>query len=169
MWCIFNEAPVIEGLESQWGGGGGGGSGDKAVGLLLITGLVEVGWHHDWAGGTCTAAQNRGSGGGEKRDEVERGFTRRWAVQQQPGDWSSGGTLDDTSLWKRPLFHILTNHNQKHLVTTLTMVLHAQHNNPESEAAKWNSGFVIFYTQCDICEYLLGKRSVVEEEQIVRV
>lgn len=38
-----------------------GESGDKAVGPLLIKGLVEVGWHHDWASGTCSAVQCGGS------------------------------------------------------------------------------------------------------------
>lgn len=38
-----------------------GESGDKAVGPLLIKGLVEVGWHHDWARGTCSALQCGGS------------------------------------------------------------------------------------------------------------
>lgn len=28
-----------------------GRSGDEAVRLLLIKGLLEVSWHHEWAGG----------------------------------------------------------------------------------------------------------------------
>lgn len=33
--------------------------GDRAVGPQLIKGLLEVGWHQDWARVTCTDVQYR--------------------------------------------------------------------------------------------------------------
>lgn len=58
MWWIFKEAVDGVGLESRlmWGPVSHG-SRDKAVRPLLIKGLMEVGWHHDWARGTCSAVQ----------------------------------------------------------------------------------------------------------------
>lgn len=90
MWCIFNEAPVMEGLESRliWRAANGG-SGDEAVGPLLIKGLLEVGWHHDWARVTCTAVQHRGSDG--KKQDVWAGL-RLHIIQIQKGNNSDKKT-----------------------------------------------------------------------------